>query len=118
MDEKIFEPEGESVTPQPEQRFWSRPLVLVLVSITLSSGITAIGMSVGWKASMDTFAAVNTVKMQQHEDRIHALETQDNDRVKASDLAIRDQLLDAKLSLLQEEIADLKDQLGLRPSHR
>jgi TolA-binding protein len=100
--------EGEIVTPQPETRFWSKPLVLVLVS----SLITATGMSVGWKASMDTFAAVSTVRMQQHDERISRLEADDSDRIRASDLAMRDQLLDAKLSLLQSEIAGLKEQIS------
>jgi hypothetical protein len=67
---------------------------------------------------MDTFSAVSANEMRHHDERIHALEMQDSERIKASDLAIRDQLLDAKLSLLQAEIADLKDQLGLRSGHR
>lgn len=119
MDEEQFDAsEGEFVTPQSEPRFWSRPLVLVLVSVFLSSGITVIGMSVGWKASTDTFAAVTTIKMQQHEERLHSLEDDDKDRLKASDLAMRDQLLDAKLSLLQSEIAGIKEQISNIPVHR
>jgi uncharacterized small protein (DUF1192 family) len=110
---------GETaMTPIAEQRFWSRPLVLVLVSIFLSSGISGVVVSFGWKASMDTFSAVSTTEIRHHDERIHALELQDSDRIKASDLALRDQLLDAKLSLLQAEIADLKDQLGLRSGRR
>lgn len=119
MDEEQFDAsEGEYVTPQSEPRFWSRPLVLVLVSVFLSSGITVIGMSVGWKASTDTFAAVTTVKMEQYDHRIHDLEEDDKDRLKASDLQMRDQLLDSKLSLLQSEIAGLKDQISNIPVHR
>lgn len=110
MDENevLIAPEGEPVTSQPETRFWNKPLVLVLVS----SLITATGMSVGWKASMDTFAAVSQVRMQQHDERLAKLEADDSDRIRASDLAIRDQLLDAKLSLLQSEIAGLKEQIN------
>lgn len=109
---EIFMHEGDPVTTPAEQRFWSKPLVLVLVSIILSSGITTIGMSVGWKASIDTTTAVYAVKMQDQGDRLTRLEENDKDRIKASDLAMRDQLLDAKLSLLQSEIASLKDQVS------
>jgi hypothetical protein len=116
--EEIVGTEGHSATPAAEQRFWSRPLVLVLVSIFLSSGISGVVVSFGWKASMDTFSAVSATEIRHHDERIHALELQDSDRIKASDLALRDQLLDAKLSLLQAEIADLKDQLGLRSGRR
>lgn len=116
-----LETDIEQINPERGEpvRFWNRPLVLVLVSIFLSSGITATGMSIGWKASIDTFAAVNTVKMQQHEERLSRLETDDNDRIKASDLALRDQVIDAKLALIQSEISAVKEQIGsLRVSHR
>lgn len=93
------------------QPFWSRPLVLVLVSAVLSSGISGVVVSLGWKASMDTFAAVSKERLDQHEAAIESLQKDNNDRIRASDLALRDELIDAKLSSVQSEISDMKDQL-------
>lgn len=107
--------ERENVSPHREPRFWSRPLVLVIVSIVLSSGISGTVLCFGWKASTDTLNAVSTVKLQEHDEKIRQLEIENSDRIKGSDLAMRDQLLDAKLSLLQSEIAGLKEQItGMR----
>jgi hypothetical protein len=109
-DEQIVTLVGETVSAK-EQAFWSRPLVLVLVSAALSSGISGAVVSFGWKASMDTFAAVSAEKLQQHETAIEALQKDNADRIRASDLALRDELIDAKLSSVQSEISDMKDQL-------
>src|SRR4051794_37787439 len=104
---RTFEGEPDPVANYSPQSFWSRPLVLVFVSIVLSSGISGSVVSFGWKASIDTINAVTSVKLADHEEQLHRLQTAESDRIKASDLAIRDQLLDAKLSLLQSEIADV-----------
>lgn len=116
----IIQAEGEDVPTIPrEHKFWSRPLVLVLVSVCLSSGISGAVVSFGWKASMDTFSAVSTVKIQEHETKIERLELDRANQISKDDLAIRDQLLDAKLSAVQYEIQALKEQIAnSRVEHR
>ena len=102
-------PEGEEAAVSKQSlSIWNRPLACVL----LSSCISGAFLSFGWKASMDTVNAVNTVKLNEHDEAIKSLQQQEHDRIKASDLAMRDQLLDAKLSLLQAEIAGVKEQLA------
>ena len=106
--------EMNSSTLPAMQSFWRHPLVLVFVSIVVSTGISTAVMSFGWKASIDTFNATTAVKLQQDEEKIRTLEQRDSDRIKASDLAMRDEVINTKLTLLQSEIADIKEQVRKR----
>jgi hypothetical protein len=92
---------------------WTRQLILVLVSSALSSLISVAAVSIGWKASIDTFSAVTTVKMNTSDDRIKQLES---DHIKSTDLAYRDQLMDAKLAALTIKIDELKEQISNLPA--
>lgn len=87
---------------------WIGRVSPVLVSVVLSSMISAVVVSVGWKASIDTINAVTAVKIQQNTERIDRL---DRETVKQSDMAYRDQLLESKLQLLSIKISTLDDKI-------
>jgi hypothetical protein len=88
---------------------WLGRLALVLCSTVLSSFISVTAVSIGWKASIDTLNAVDQVKLTEHEEKIKQL---DREAVRTGDLIYRDQLLDAKLSAINIQILELKDQIS------
>jgi hypothetical protein len=100
--------ESEKRMSEPRSELFGR-VMLVLCSTLLSSVISAVVVSIGWKASIDTLNAVTAVKLTQAQDRIDRL---DREAVRATDLVYRDQLLDSKLSAINIKIEELKDQVS------
>lgn len=90
-----------------------KQVALVFCSTVLSSLISVAAVSIGWKASIDTFSAVTNVKLVASDERIKQLET---DHIKSTDLAYRDQLMDAKLAALTIKIDELKEQISNLPA--
>jgi hypothetical protein len=113
MDHDEREPEGTETHVGEPSSEWKGRLILVACSTLLSSLISVGTVSVGWKASIDTMNAVTAVKMGQQQDRIDRL---DREAVRATDLVYRDQLLDAKLSVLNTKIEELKEQISNLPA--
>jgi len=102
----------EELVPIPAEsakNLWLGRLGLVVVSSLLSSFISVTALSIGWKASIDTLNAVDQVKLTEHEEKIKQL---DREAVRTGDLIYRDQLLDSKLSAINIQILELKDQIS------
>jgi hypothetical protein len=114
MDHERDPDETEKPVEMPRSDGWLGRIALVLCSSLLSTIISVTAVSIGWKASIDTFSAVTTVKMTADEERIKRLE---RDQIKSSDLVYRDQLVDAKLAALDIKIDALKDQIANIPVH-
>jgi hypothetical protein len=93
---------------QQQKTAWLSRVSPVLLSIVLSSLISGVVVSVGWKASIDTLDAVLAMKTQENADKLDKL---DRDTVKTSDMVYRDQLLDSKLQLLSIKITTLDDKI-------
>jgi hypothetical protein len=107
------EPEETEIHVAQPQSEWKGRLALVVGSSLLSTFISVGTVSIGWKASIDATNAVTAVKMSQQQDRIDRL---DREAVRATDLVYRDQLLDAKLSVLNTKIEELKEQISNIPT--
>jgi len=107
------ETEETEIAPVNPKDGWLGKLALVACSTLLSSAISVAAVSIGWKASIDTFSAVTTVKMNASDERLKQLE---HDQVKSTDMALRDQLMDAKLAALTIKIDELKEQISNLPA--
>jgi hypothetical protein len=115
MDHEREPDETENHVATPRSDGWLGRMALVLCSTLLSSIISVTAVSIGWKASIDTFSAVTSVKMTADEERLKRLE---RDQIKSSDLVYRDQLMDAKLAALNIKIDELKEQITNLPTLR
>jgi hypothetical protein len=113
MDHVREPDETENPVEMPRSDGWLARIALVICSSLLSTIISVTAVSIGWKASIDTFSAVTSVKMAVDEERIKRLE---RDQIKSTDLVYRDQLVDAKLAALDIKIDALKDQISNIPA--
>ncbi len=93
---------------EQQKTTWLSRVSPVLLSVVLSSLISGVVVSIGWKASIDTLNAVSAIKIQESADHLEKL---DRETVKTSDMAYRDQLLDSKLQLLSIKITTLDDKI-------
>jgi hypothetical protein len=102
FDETVME-------PKTGKDPWLSRFGLVICSTALSSIISVGTVSVGWKASIDTINAVSQEKVAALQEKMKDL---DREAVRTGDLIYRDQLLDAKLSAINIQILELKEQIS------